>query len=70
MYHLLFRKKIVVNTDPQRRCYDGCHFSSVKVWTDWQPVAPYRTLEDAQSAAATFKQINPERQYKIEPGRA
>jgi hypothetical protein len=29
------RKRILVNTDPQRRCYDGCHFSSELQWTEW-----------------------------------
>ena len=30
-----FRRKIEVNTDPLRRCYDGHHFSSEVQWTDW-----------------------------------
>lgn len=30
------RRQIEVNTDPQRRCYDGCHFSSELVWTEWE----------------------------------
>jgi hypothetical protein len=29
------RKRILVNTDPQRRCYNGCHFSSELQWTAW-----------------------------------
>lgn len=29
------RKRVEVNTDPQRRCYDGCHFSSEFQWTSW-----------------------------------
>ena len=29
------RLQIEVNTDPQRRCYYGCHFSSEIVWTAW-----------------------------------
>lgn len=29
------RKQILVNTDPQRRCYDGCHYSSELRWTEW-----------------------------------
>ena len=35
-YKILMRCKTLVNTDPQRRCYDGCHFSSELVWTDWE----------------------------------
>ena len=30
------RRRIEVNTDPQRRCYDGCHFSSKLRWTNWE----------------------------------
>lgn len=29
------RKKTFVNTDPQRRCYNGCHFSGEYQWTKW-----------------------------------
>ena len=29
------RQRILVNTDPQRRCYNGCHFSSELRWSDW-----------------------------------
>lgn len=29
------RKRILVNTDPQRRCYNGCHYSSELQWTEW-----------------------------------
>jgi hypothetical protein len=29
------RSRILVNTDPQRRCYDGCHYSSELQWTEW-----------------------------------
>ena len=35
-YNLLTRHRQLVNTDPQRRCYDGCHFSSELVWTEWE----------------------------------
>jgi hypothetical protein len=30
------RRKVIVNTDPQRRCYHGVHFSSEEVWTEWE----------------------------------
>jgi hypothetical protein len=33
IYH---RSQIEVNTDPQRRCYDGCHYSSEWRWTEWE----------------------------------
>jgi hypothetical protein len=33
---IMYRKRVLVNTDPQRRCYDGCHFSSELRWTEWE----------------------------------
>ena len=30
------RALFLVNTDPQQRCYNGCHFSSELRWTAWQ----------------------------------
>lgn len=30
------RTKRLINTDPQRRCYNGCHFSSEIVWGPWE----------------------------------
>lgn len=34
-YTIEHRKQILVNTDPQRRCYNGAHFSSELQWTQW-----------------------------------
>lgn len=33
---IVYRQRILVNTDPQRRCYNGCHKSSELQWTDWE----------------------------------
>lgn len=30
------RNRQLINTDPQRRCYNGCHYSSALVWTEWE----------------------------------
>lgn len=62
---LYVRKQVTINTDPQRRCYNGCNFSEEKVWTDWSLIGPYNQ-EDAESSMKTFQIINPTRQYKIE----
>lgn len=34
-YTIFQRKRTVVNTDPLRRCYNGCNFSEAEVWTGW-----------------------------------
>lgn len=40
------RRRILINTDPQRRCYNGCHFSSELVWSEWE-VLNYNVTEDS-----------------------
>lgn len=51
------RKKVTVNTDPQRRCYDGCHFSSEEVWTEWKLFEPV-TEESAERRLAFWRGLN------------
>lgn len=36
MATILSRRQIPVNTDPQRRCYNGCNFSEEFQWTEWE----------------------------------
>lgn len=57
------RKQVEINTDPQRRCYNGCHFSSEMVWTEWQDLFDVSDEEDAKLTMANFKSINPDREY-------
>jgi hypothetical protein len=48
-YTIKIRKKQLINTDPQRRCYNGCHFSSELRWTEWETLdsnIPENKLED------------------------
>lgn len=63
---VLVRKPVEVNTDPQRRCYDGCHFSSRVDWSEWAPVCTYASRETAEGAVEVFRNINPQREYRIE----
>jgi hypothetical protein len=30
------REKLLINTDPLRRCYNGSHFKSELVWSSWE----------------------------------
>lgn len=59
------RQKIVVNTDPLRRCYNGCNFSEEHVWSGWRFIMPSPNKESAESSIATFQKINPSCEYKI-----
>ena len=71
---IMVRKKRLINTDPQRRCYNGCHYKSELVWSDWEELdytdKPkerlifWRDLNDyaisqrGESARAEFKIFN------------
>jgi hypothetical protein len=65
-HRLSCRKPVVINTDPQRRCYNGCHFSSETVWSDWDPICDYTHPATAHDSMSTFQEINPTWEYKIE----
>ncbi len=46
------RKRVLVNTDPQRRCYNGCHFKSELQWLPWEELelnVPPEKLEERLS---------------------
>lgn len=61
-------KPIEINTDPQNRCYDGCHFSSEWVWTDWVYLGSTLSREEAESSVASCKRLNPKNEYRyLEP---
>ena len=62
---LFVRKRILVNTDSQRRCYDGVNFSEEQRWTDWGEVCTYREKATAEDSARVFLEINPSREYKV-----
>jgi hypothetical protein len=38
MYQIKHRREVLVNTDPQRRCYNGCNFSEEWQWTAWSEI--------------------------------
>jgi hypothetical protein len=59
------RHRTVINTDPQRRCYDGCNFSEEVVWTGWADLCPFRLKEDAEESAASWRKINPKHEYRV-----
>lgn len=47
----------IVNTDPQRRCYNGVNFSEKKIRGEWEPFLkePCATKERAEYIARLFK---------------
>ena len=51
---LYIRRGVLINDDPQKRCYNGCHFASYIEWGEWEPWMEYPTREDAELAAKLF----------------
>lgn len=51
------RKLIEVNTDPQRRCYYGCHASSELLWTAWEDLDE-ATEDKIQAKLEFWKELN------------
>ena len=54
---ILFRQRVLVNTDPQRRCYNGAHFSSEWRWTAWEELER-TTPEKAERRLQFWKELN------------
>ena len=52
---IFIRRRVLVNTDPQRRCYDGAHFSSELQWTQWTPLESMRFLKAGADPQARLK---------------
>lgn len=56
-YLIQSREKFEHNTDPQRRCYDGCHFSSEWRWSEWATLGSVGTELEADESVARWKAI-------------
>jgi hypothetical protein len=37
-FSVKMRRRLVINTDPQRRCYYGVNAKEELVWSDWEEV--------------------------------
>lgn len=51
------REKFEHNTDPRRRCYNGCHFSSEWRWSEWSTLGGAATEQEAEDSVARWKSI-------------
>lgn len=52
------RRSIEVNTDPQRRCYNGCHASSEIRWTEWDWIDLEVPEEKVEAKLAGWRELN------------
>jgi len=57
-YAVMRRDHIEYNNDPQRRCYDGCHFSTDWYWTPWVVFDRQDTLEGANRKLKFWTELN------------
>jgi hypothetical protein len=39
-YELLIRRGVLINDDPQYRCYNGCYYKSHVEWSEWEHGLP------------------------------
>lgn len=56
-YELHIRRGTLINTDPQRRCYNGAYFSAHMEWSAWELWIrdfTFDTLEKAEYTAKLF----------------
>jgi len=52
------RTRTLVNTDPQRRCYNGCHFSSELVWNSWEALNYGVTADTVEDKLNFWRDLN------------
>lgn len=52
------RNKHLINTDPQRRCYNGCHFSSEMVWGAWEDLESSVPEDRLDTRLKFWKELN------------
>lgn len=57
-YTIRVRRSVEVNTDPQRRCYDGQPFSSEWRWTAWEELEPISGANRVERRLAFWRELN------------
>jgi hypothetical protein len=58
MTAIRMRRRVLVNTDPQRRCYNGCHFSSELRWSGWSVLHSELSPEKAEESLKYWRDLN------------
>lgn len=58
------RRKTVVNTDPQRRCYNGCNYSERVDYSDWEVFQEWDTADFARRVARSLRADHQELKVK------
>ncbi len=53
-YEVHIRKGVLINDDPQKRCYNGCYFKSHIEWSEWEHWMNFPSLAHAELATKQF----------------
>jgi hypothetical protein len=56
-YTVYSREKHEHNTDPQRRCYEGAHFSSEWRWGPWKELSSPMPKKEADESVERWRSI-------------
>lgn len=62
-YTIKRNRSILINTDPLRRCYNGCYFSSEMGWSGWETLYSGVSEDDVERKLAFWRSLN---NYAIE----
>ena len=54
---IMCRKRVFVNTDPQRRCYDGVFYSYKYVWGPWE-VLEFVNKDESERRLEFWRELN------------
>ena len=60
LVNIEFRRLYEENTDPQRRCYNGCHAKSEWRWTEWEVLELGWSPEKAESRLNFWRELTAE----------
>lgn len=55
---VITRKRQLINTDPQRRYYNGCYAKSELVWSGWVALEYCPTVEKAEERIKFWESLN------------
>jgi hypothetical protein len=59
------RRGVLINDDPQKRCYNGCYAKSHIEWSEWEHWMDYPSEEHAHRATRLFARDT--QQLKVMP---
>jgi len=51
------RSRMIINDDPQRRCYNGVHFSTKEIWGEWECLEHVKP-EEIESRLKFWQELN------------